>query len=54
MNHKPSVFFKPLVPVDNYDEASDNYSWNWGGLHLIQAQRYAGTTQEVQRAASIG
>ncbi len=42
MNHKPSVFFKPLVPVDNYDEASDNYSWNWGGLHLIQAQRYGG------------
>ena len=42
MNHKPSVFFKPAVPVDNYDEASDNYSWNWGGLHLIQAQRYGG------------
>ncbi len=42
MNHKPSVFFKPIVPVDNYDEGSDNYSWNWGGLHLIQAQRYGG------------
>ncbi|KQV82874.1 metallophosphoesterase [Rhizobium sp. Root1220] len=42
MNHMPSVFFKPLVPVDNYDKASDNYSWNWGGLHLIQAQRYGG------------
>lgn len=42
MNHKPSVFFKPVVPADNYDEASDNYSWNWGGLHLIQAQRYGG------------
>ncbi|WP_112944298.1 MULTISPECIES: metallophosphoesterase [unclassified Rhizobium] len=42
LNHKPSVFFKPVVPVDNYDEASDNYSWNWGGLHLIQAQRYGG------------
>jgi cytolysin (calcineurin-like family phosphatase) len=50
INHKPSVFFKPVVPVDNYDEASDNYSWNWGGLHLIQAQRYGG--DDTKGAAS--
>ena len=43
-NHKPSVFFKAPFPADNYDEASDNYSWNWDGLHLIQAQRFAGDT----------
>lgn len=42
MSHKPSAFFKPAVPVDNYDEFSDSYSWNWDGLHLIQAQRFAG------------
>lgn len=42
LNHKPSVFFKPTVPVDNYDEASDNYSWNWQGLHLVQMQRFGG------------
>ena len=42
LNHKPSALFHPLVPVDNYDTLSDNYSWNWGHLHLIQAQRFAG------------
>lgn len=42
LNHKPSVFYKALVPVDNYDTLSDNYSWNWGHLHLIQAQRFSG------------
>ncbi len=46
MNHRPSVFFKPTVPVDNYHDLSDSYSWNWDGLHLIQAQRFAGDTNK--------
>ncbi|TCL74992.1 metallophosphoesterase [Rhizobium sp. BK251] len=50
LNHKPSVFFKPLVPVDSYDTLSDSYSWNWGGLHLVQLHRYGGDTNK--RAAS--
>lgn len=44
MNHKPSVFFQAPYPADNYDEASDSYSWNWDKLHLIQLQRFAGDT----------
>ena len=46
VNHKPSAFFKAPVPVDNYDSASDSYSWNWGGLHLVQAHRYVGDTEK--------
>src|SRR5262245_19696991 len=42
LNHRPSVFFKPPVPADNYDVPSDCYSWNWGGLHLVQVHRFAG------------
>lgn len=42
LNHRPSVIFHPLVPVENYDSESDCYSWNWGRLHLIQAHRFAG------------
>jgi cytolysin (calcineurin-like family phosphatase) len=44
INHRPSVIFKPPVPATNYDLDSDNYSWNWGGLHLIQTHRFAGDT----------
>ena len=44
INHRPSVFFKPLVPAANYDVGSDCYSWDWGGLHLIQTHRFAGDT----------
>lgn len=51
LNHKPSAFFKPPYPADNYDEASDCYSWNWGGLHLIQAQRFAGDTNKGAASA---
>jgi len=46
MSHKPSIFATPEVPADNYDSASNNYSWNWGGLHLVQAQRYVGDTDK--------
>ncbi len=42
MNHRNSVFYKPPVPVTNYDVPSDNYSWDWGGLHLVQLQRFGG------------
>lgn len=44
LNHRTTVFFKPPVPVLNYDVASDSYSWDWGGLHLVQAHRFAGDT----------
>lgn len=44
INHRPSVFFKPPVPAANYDVDTDCYSWNWGGLHLIQTHRFAGDT----------
>jgi cytolysin (calcineurin-like family phosphatase) len=42
VNHRPSVFFTPSLPADNYDVDSDNYSWNWGRLHLVQLQRFGG------------
>ncbi|MCX8572228.1 MULTISPECIES: metallophosphoesterase [Hyphomicrobiales] len=44
INHRPSVFFKPPVPAGNYDMLSDSYSWDWGGLHLVQTHRFAGDT----------
>lgn len=44
INHRPSVFFKPPVPATNYDAESDCYSWDWGGLHLVQTHRFAGDT----------
>lgn len=44
INHRPSVFFKPPVPATNYDAPSDCYSWDWGGLHLVQTHRFAGDT----------
>jgi cytolysin (calcineurin-like family phosphatase) len=44
VNHRSGVFFKPPVPADNYDVDSDCYSWNWGGLHLVQTHRFAGDT----------
>jgi len=42
LEHRPSVVFHPPVPADNYDVESDSYSWDWGGLHLVQAHRFAG------------
>ena len=44
MNHRAGVFFHPPVPAVDYDVESDSYSWEWGGLHLVQAHRYAGDT----------
>jgi cytolysin (calcineurin-like family phosphatase) len=44
INHRAGVFFKPPVPVGNYDVDSDCYSWDWGGLHLVQMHRFAGDT----------
>ncbi|MDX8482599.1 metallophosphoesterase [Mesorhizobium sp. VK24D] len=44
VNHRPGVFFKPPVPATNYDIDTDCYSWDWGGLHLIQTHRFAGDT----------
>lgn len=51
LNHKPSAFLKPPHPADNYDEASDSYSWNWDRLHLIQMQRFAG---DIGKGAASG
>ncbi|TKT69602.1 metallophosphoesterase [Aquamicrobium sp. LC103] len=42
INHRPGVFFKPPVPAGNYDASSDCYSWDWGGLHLVQLHRFGG------------
>jgi cytolysin (calcineurin-like family phosphatase) len=47
VNHRPGVFFKPPVPASSYDADSDCYSWDWGGLHLIQMHRFAGDTGHV-------
>ncbi|AZO08534.1 MULTISPECIES: metallophosphoesterase [unclassified Mesorhizobium] len=44
VNHRPGVFFKPPVPATNYDIDTDCYSWDWGGLHLVQTHRFAGDT----------
>lgn len=44
VNHRTGVFFKPPVPVTNYDVETDCYSWDWGGLHLVQTHRFAGDT----------
>ena len=44
INHRAGVFFKPPVPAASYDVDSDCYSWNWGGLHLVQTHRFAGDT----------
>lgn len=42
LNHRMSVFFKPPVPVTNFHVPSDSYSWDWGGLHLVQLHRFGG------------
>lgn len=42
VNHRPGVFFKPPVPATEYDVDTDCYSWDWGGLHLVQTHRFAG------------
>ncbi|TKD45088.1 MAG: metallophosphoesterase [Mesorhizobium sp.] len=44
VNHRAGVFFKPPVPVTDYDVDTDCYSWDWGGLHLVQTHRFAGDT----------
>jgi cytolysin (calcineurin-like family phosphatase) len=44
VNHRAGVFFKPPVPATDFDVVTDCYSWDWGGLHLIQTHRFAGDT----------
>ncbi|WP_455270089.1 metallophosphoesterase [Rhizobium herbae] len=46
LNHRQTVFYKPPVAVPDYDIESDNYSWDWGGLHLVQLQRFGGDTNK--------
>ncbi|MEO3997712.1 metallophosphoesterase [Mesorhizobium sp. CAU 1732] len=46
VNHRPSVIFKPPLPASDYDMESDNFSWDWGGLHLVQLQRFGGDTRK--------
>lgn len=46
LDHEPSAFFKPAVPVLNFDEATSCYSWNWGELHLVQLHRFGGDTKK--------
>lgn len=33
------------VPVDNYDDKSRNYSWDWKNVHFIQTHRFAGNIE---------
>lgn len=42
LNHRQTVFYKPPLPANDFDLFSDNYSWDWGDVHLVQAERYAG------------
>jgi cytolysin (calcineurin-like family phosphatase) len=32
------------VPVTNFDPGSHDYSWDWGGVHLVMTHRFAGDT----------
>jgi cytolysin (calcineurin-like family phosphatase) len=43
-NHMRTPGYDPPVPVTSYDDQSDCYSWDWGGLHLVQAHRCMGDT----------
>lgn len=51
VNHRPGVFFKPPVPATAFDVATDCYSWDWGGLHLVQTHRFAGDTAHVSASS---
>ncbi|MFT7564652.1 MAG: cytolysin (calcineurin-like family phosphatase), partial [Bacteroidia bacterium] len=33
------------VSVEDFDPASNSYSWDWGGVHLVQLHRFAGDTR---------
>jgi cytolysin (calcineurin-like family phosphatase) len=33
------------VPVTSFDAASHNYSWDWGGVHLVMTHRFPGDTE---------
>jgi cytolysin (calcineurin-like family phosphatase) len=46
LNHRSTVFFKAPVPAASYDVITDSYSWDWGGLHLVQMHRFAGDTRK--------
>lgn len=46
LRHRTGLFFNPAVPTINYDVASDCYSWNFGGLHLVQLHRFGGDTNK--------
>jgi cytolysin (calcineurin-like family phosphatase) len=50
-SHRPGLFFKPLAPADSYDVGSDSYSWNWGGLHLVQLHRFGGDVSKGAASA---
>ena len=43
---------RPPVPVTSYDAQSDCYSWDWGGLHLVQAHRHPGDTTKGARSTA--
>jgi cytolysin (calcineurin-like family phosphatase) len=46
LNHRSTVFFKAPVPAAHYDVITDCYSWDWGRLHLVNMQRFAGDTRK--------
>lgn len=42
MTHRSTVFYKAPAPAENYDVASDCYSFEFGGVHLVQLERFGG------------
>lgn len=46
LEHRSTVFYEAPVPAMNYDEPSDNYSWDWQGVHFVQLQRFGGDTRK--------
>lgn len=51
IRHRLGLFFAPAVPAEDYDAGSDSYSWNWGGLHLVQLHRFGGDTHKGAQSA---
>ena len=44
LTHMRGPDYHPPVPVTSYDAQNDCYSWDWGGLHLVQTHRGPGDT----------
>jgi hypothetical protein len=45
-NWKPSNSNMPGISITNEDPGSESYSWDWGGLHLINAGVFVGSDDQ--------